>query len=151
MELIYRHQPPCFISQAAKQVLDYLAQTDLSKLPNGSHLINGETFYVNIFHYTTAESEARIWEAHQKYLDIHLVLEGQETVCQAFLPTVETGEYQSETDYLPIAQQTKAQTRFLLTPDELAIFAPEDAHQTGLIVEKPQKIRKAVFKRLIKP
>lgn len=147
MELIDIQNCPAHLSPALRYVLDYLAQTDISSLPNQQHEIDGKDFFVNIFTYSTAAANERIWEAHRQYIDVHLVLDGVEVVNQASIATVKQGEYDETRDYLPVAQDTLPQTTFTLRPDLLAVFYPQDAHQTGVAPDwNRQKIRKAVFK-----
>lgn len=147
MELIDINHPPVHVSPALRYVLDYLAQTEIAEMENKQHDIDGEDFFVNIFTYNTAAATERIWEAHRQYIDVHLVLEGVEVVNQANLAEVQSGEYEDARDYLPVAQETYPQASFTLRPGHLAVFYPEDAHQTGVAPDwNRQKIRKAVFK-----
>lgn len=148
MELIDLNSTPAHVhSKAIAAVAEFLKQNDLNQFENGSHEIDGEHFFVNIFNYTTEAAEARIWEAHRKYIDVQLVLEGEEYIRQAFLDDVEAGEYEDNRDYLPITPPATYQTQFLLNGARLAVFYPNDAHQTGIkTTEHGQPVRKAVFK-----
>ncbi|WCQ69485.1 YhcH/YjgK/YiaL family protein [Streptococcus pasteurianus] len=40
----------------------------------------------------------------------------------------------------------QASFELVLNEGQILLLDPNDAHQTGLIVDQPQKIRKAVFK-----
>ncbi len=146
MEIIDLRNKPTAVSSAVGKVMAFLHQNNLNDFDNGSHPIDGDDFFVNIFSYTTADENNRIWEAHRDYIDVHYVLSGQEILQQAFLPDCETGEYEAETDYVPITV-APVRSRCIVSSHFLAIFYPEDAHQTGIAVDdKPIAIRKAVFK-----
>ena len=146
MELIALDHAASYRSPAAEKVCRWLADKDLANWADKHYPIDGDDFYVNIFHYPTAAAEARIWEAHRDYIDVHLVLGGREWVQQAFLADCTAGEYHADSDYQAI-DSARARSRILLEPGYLAVFYPEDAHQTGLIVNHPgESLHKAVFK-----
>lgn len=133
-------------SRALSKVRDYLSKTQLSALENGQHNIEGEDFYVNIFGYTTTTEDKRIWEAHREYIDIHVIIEGEEVVRTADLTRCDVVTYHADKDYVEI-QSALPQTTAVLNPEMLAVFYPEDGHQTGLMVNhQPCTLRKAVFK-----
>lgn len=152
MELIHRKNLPTHLSRALRFVLDFLESTDLNELEDGKHLIQGEGFFVNIFRYTTASEQERIWEAHREYIDIQMVIEGEEICQQAFSVECTKGVYEEDKDFIPITLNANTPcTRFVLNRDKLAVFYPEDAHQTGVSIHTPCAIRKAVFKLAITP
>ena len=146
MELLSLDHATSYRSPAAEKVCRWLAGKDLTTWADKQYPIDGDDFYVNIFHYPTAEADARIWEAHRDYIDVHLVLGGREWVRQAFLADCAAREYHADRDYQAI-DSARARSSLLLEPGYLAVFYPEDAHQTGLIVEaQSETLHKAVFK-----
>lgn len=146
MEIIDLRNKPTVVSPAVEKVIGFLSDNNLNDFDNGSHPIDGDDFFVNVFGYTTTDENNRIWEAHRDYIDVHYMLSGQEILQQAFLPDCETGEYEKENDYLPITS-APVRNRCMVSPDFLVVFYPEDVHQTGVAVDDtPMTIRKAVFK-----
>lgn len=147
MELLDIGHPPDTISAAAQRVLSYYGAHCLAAMDNGQHSIDGDDFFVNIFTYTTQPPDERIWEAHRRYIDAHVVLEGSEMVAHAFTGDSKPGAYHAERDCLEIAPQ-HGNTHFILKPGYMALLYPEDAHQTGIVVPDtaPAAVRKAVFK-----
>ena len=114
MELLSLDHATSYRSPVAEKVCRWLAGKDLTTWADKQYPIDGDDFYVNIFHYPTAEADARIWEAHRDYQAI---------------------------------DSARARSSLLLEPGYLAVFYPEDAHQTGLIVEaQSETLHKAVFK-----
>ena len=146
MEHLSLNQAASYRSPAAEKVCRWLADKDLANWADKHYPIDGDDFYVNIFHYPTAAAEARIWEAHRDYIDVHLVLGGREWVRQAFLADCQAGEYHADRDYQAI-DRAQARSSILLEPGYLAVFYPEDAHQTGVIVDgHSENLHEAVFK-----
>ena len=146
MELIALDLAASDRTPAAEKVGRWRAGKDPANWEDKQYPIDGDDFFVNIFHYQTAGEDARIWEAHRDYIDVHLVLGGSEWVQQAFLADCTAGEYHADSDYQAI-DSARARSSILLEPGYLAVFYPEDAHQTGLIVNQPgESLHKAVFK-----
>ena len=52
--------------------------------------------------YETTRPENRFWEAHRNYLDVHLMLDGQEQIDLNFIENVEQKEYVEKDDFLPM-------------------------------------------------
>ena len=64
--------------------VQYLRTTDLFQLPHGRTGIAGDRVFLNRFDYTTAVRTSKtLFEAHERYLDLHIVLNGQEGIALA--------------------------------------------------------------------
>ena len=59
---------------------EYTKKNSLADFEKGSYKIDGNEIFVNIVGYETCEKEDRFWEAHKKYIDVHLLLEGSEKI-----------------------------------------------------------------------
>ena len=105
MEHLSLNQAASYRSPAAEKVCRWLADKDLANWADKHYPIDGDDFYVNIFH-----------------------------------------EYHADRDYQAI-DRAQARSSILLEPGYLAVFYPEDAHQTGVIVDgHSENLHKAVFK-----
>ena len=58
----------------------YLKNTDLANLTAGKHLIDGENVYALVTEAPLKELDKTLFEAHQKYSDIHLMIKGKEKI-----------------------------------------------------------------------
>ena len=126
-----------------KQVAEYVKKTDLRSLAVGRHdLENG--VYMNVQdYYTTKPIEEGKYEAHRKYTDIQILLEGDEMMGCANINTL-TAEtaYDEKDDYLLL----QGEGSFVkVEKDCFVVFFPEDAHMPGVNV-KPVQVRKIVVK-----
>lgn len=133
-----------FLEERIRECFAYAETHDLEALKPGSYPIEGERFYVNIAEYTTVQREERFWEAHRKYLDIHLMLRGNEQIDIGFIQTMEQKEYVPQDDFLPLTGEAAAQVT--LHEGDFLVCFPEDGHRTGAIAKESQKIKKAIFK-----
>ena len=66
--------------QGLEGAFEYLARTDLSALPLGRTDIEGDDVYVMISEAETRSPEQVKFEAHRRYIDIQLVVRGQEAI-----------------------------------------------------------------------
>jgi biofilm protein TabA len=126
-----------------------LESTTFSGLDPGRHEVMGENLFYMINQYVTKEAESVKFEAHQKYIDLQYVTDGEEIIGVAcFEHARETNPYGAEKD---VAFYTVSQAEYhKASPSEYFVFFPEDLHQPGVMVRDPLEVRKVVFKILIK-
>ena len=133
-----------FLSEAIKECFTYAQTHDLKSYDKGSHKIDGERLFVNIVEYTTTTPEERFWEAHKNYLDLHLMLDGTEQIDLNFINNMELKEFVPKDDFLPM--EGKKNSSVILHNGDFLICYPADAHRTAVAVNKPETIKKAIFK-----
>ncbi len=107
--------------------------------------LEGDALYATRFDYETLPYEETFFEAHRRYLDIHLMLTGREWVEIAHPAGLE--EYTQEGDFWGYHGQ--AQQRILLEPGSFLVVFPGDAHRLKIAEGTPEKVSKLVFKVLL--
>ena len=100
--------------------------------------------YVNVVEYQTAFAEERIWEAHKKYIDLHLMLCGQEQIDLSFIQNMKLNEYVEKNDFLPMVGAKNCSV--MLRAGDFLVCDFSDGHRTGIAVEGKESIKKAIFK-----
>jgi YhcH/YjgK/YiaL family protein len=126
--------------------LEYLAATDLAALPLGRTTIDGDDVYVLLSEAQTRPPEQVRFEAHRRYIDIQLVVRGQEAIGLAPVAALVTSEpYDAARDVEFFEPPPQSETIDLREGD-LAVFAPGDGHRPSLHLEGPHVTRKAVVK-----
>lgn len=137
-----------YLPELIQKCLEYAVAKDLANAETGRYEIDGDRVYVNVSEFTTCDQiDTRLWEAHRKYLDIHLILRGSERIDMAFLKDMQPKEYKEASDFLHM-EGDKSATVVLKEGDFLVCY-PEDAHRPCLAPGAPELIKKAVFKILI--
>ena len=136
--------------EALKKCIEYAKANKLIDFEKGSHVIDGENLFVNIVEYDTTVKEERFWEAHREYLDVHLMLRGNERIALNFIENLEQREYQADGDFLPL-DGDNVNAEVVLSDGDFLVCYPEDAHMTALKAgEEKETIKKAIFKVKIK-
>ena len=132
------------IHKEFKTVFDYLKTHNLAELECGRHEIKGKEVFFNLQEYETKPVQKL--EAHRKYIDIQLVVSGEEYMGYTNIDkTSIQEEYDEEKDVMFLngsVDKLKADNKTFL------IFFPEDAHMPALCVNGTQKVKKAIFKIL---
>lgn len=127
-------------------VLEFLEAHPIHTLPEGKTTIDGDKAFIMVSSCSPKTKEEALLETHKKYLDIQILIEGQETM--GWAPT--SSMQQIETPYnedKDIAFYLDKTTHYVhLTPGMAVVFLPADAHAPA-ICEQP--IRKAVIKVLV--
>ncbi len=134
------------LSKNLDTALRFLMGTDMRCLKMGKNVVDGDAVYVNRFDYDTVAEP--ITEGHLRYIDIHVVLEGEEIVAVSDTSTLTEIERKEDEDY--IGFQGKFQSLNTLRPEDVLICFPEDAHSPKRICGTSScHVKKAVVKVLI--
>lgn len=136
-----------FLEAKVAKCFAYAKEHDLKNFEKGSHTIDGERFFVNIVEYETTTPENRFWEAHKKYLDVHLMLNGEEQIDLNFLQNMDVKAFVEKDDFVPMDGEKNSSV--ILRNGDFLICYPQDGHRTAVRLQESQKIKKAIFKVLI--
>lgn len=136
------------IEDDLKVCFEYAKKNALSEFDKGSYQLDGDNIFVNIVEYETCGKEQRFWEAHKKYIDIHLMLEGSEIIDVGFIENLVQKDYQEKEDFLPLEGDPTGSIK--LEEGDFLVCYPEDAHMTAIKVNKKSSIKKAIFKVRLK-
>jgi YhcH/YjgK/YiaL family protein len=129
-----------------ERAFEYLASTDLSALPLGRTSIEGDDMFVTVTEAETKPPEKVRFEAHRRYIDIQLVVRGQEAIGiapAASLTTVEPYDPAKDIEFFAVPPRSES---LELRAGDFAVFAPADAHRPSLHLDGPHVSRKAVVK-----
>ena len=131
-----------------QQAFDYMRDTDLNALAPGRYPIVGDELFAIVEQAPGKTKEMAKLEAHRKYIDIQLVLDGDERM--GWKPLADclnpVSEHSEEKD-IRFFHDAPA-SWIAVPPDHFCIFFPEDAH-APLVGEG--QIRKVIFKVAVQP
>lgn len=131
------------LGKGIQSALDYLANTDCTKLETGRHEL-ADGLYAMVMDYETAPRDQKLWEAHRKYVDVQFVASGEEFIGYAELGALTpAGDYNDSGDAIML---TGKGDFFHLTAGVFAILYPRDAHMPGVAAAAKSPVRKVVVK-----
>lgn len=131
-------------------LLDQISKFDLSNYTKGKIEIDNDRFFGIGLEYITKNGNECLWEAHQKYLDVHLIIEGEEKIHISDINNMSISQkYDESNDYSLFSGQKE--NEIILSKGYFLVLYPNEVHKTGIFsIENEQKqIKKIVFKILI--
>ena len=127
------------------QVLDRLNEGFLSTVGSKTMQLEGEALYVTRFTYETLPLSETFFEAHRRYLDVHLMVQGTERVDLASPQGLTLFEHRDDF----YAYRGEAEQSLILRPGSFLVVFPEDAHRIKIQAKGPETVSKVVFKVLV--
>lgn len=136
------------LSEHVKLGLEYLKNTDFSKVENGKYILWGKEVFAIIQDYTSKPQSEGDFEAHKKYTDIQYIIEGDELIGVSDIENFsQITDYDEGKDIVFLAPKNDVKLDFIhLKEKDFAIFTPKDAHKPSLAVESPSRVKKVVVK-----
>ena len=127
-----------------EQAAQFIASQEWKALEPGKYEIDGDNIFALVQHYETKPREQGFWEAHERYMDIQFIAEGEERFGYAPIEQAAiTRPYDSNSDY---ALYDATGDFFILREGYFILAAPQDVHMPCLAVEASQPVKKIVIK-----
>ena len=125
--------------------LEHITPEFLASLRDNQRVeLQGDQVYCTRFTYETIPQEESFFEAHRRYLDIHIMVEGEERVDMNRPEDLKLTDAQEGNDFY--AYQGESWHSTVLKPGEFLVVFPGDAHRIKVQVDGPKTVSKAVFK-----
>ena len=106
--------------------------------------LKGGDVYATRFTYETIPAEQGYFEAHKKYLDIHIMVEGSERVEIAPPEALTEFDRAEAKDFY--SYRGEGDYKLVLSPGDFLVVFPGDAHCIKMQLDGPETVSKVVFK-----
>ena len=116
------------LSPGIALALEALRSGRLASAPNGRHDLDGDNVYALVQRYTTRPVDKCVFESHRKYIDVQMVVSGEEAMGHAPLQKLQPRTEYDEAKDFSLYEPPRAATWLQLAGGEFAIFFPEDGH-----------------------
>ncbi len=140
------HAGSYFIGDWWDETITYI-RAATSSLPDGVHPVRGDLIVARVHSGQTRPVNESALESHRAYVDVHVVLDGRETI--AVWPTdrlVVRTAYSDKQDVSFYDPPADGGLQLNLSPGFFAVLFPQDAHMTQLMDQRPVSIKKLVMK-----
>ncbi|MBZ4069604.1 N-acetylneuraminate anomerase [Escherichia fergusonii] len=122
-----------------------LAVRPQEKAP-GCYELQGDNIFMNVMTFNTQSPVEKKAELHQQYIDIQLLLNGEERILFGMAGTArQCEEFHHEDDY-QLCSVIENEQAIILKPGMFAVFMPGEPHKPGCVVSEPGEIKKVVVK-----
>ncbi len=135
------------LGSSLDRAIDYLTGGGIEILMPGRNEVDGDRIFVNCFSYYTKPASEAAFEAHDRYLDIHLVLSGRERIGIAARDRMKETKRDEINDGITL--EGEAEQFIRMEPGDVLIAFPEDAHQVKVEADGSCEVKKAVVKVLL--
>jgi biofilm protein TabA len=134
------------LSPGFARAFDSLRDTSFINRPEGRYEIDGDRAYALVQRYTTRLPEKCNLEAHRQYIDIQLIVHGEELIRVAPAGALEVRQpYEPGSDKMlfhPVDRMSSVR----LSAESFAVFFPQDAHMPCMQADGPVDVHKVVVK-----
>lgn len=115
-----------------------------SDAQEGRQDIDGDNVFCMVQAYETRQREGHRFEAHRQYVDIQMVLQGEESILWTPVDDLKVVQpYEPDIEFYELAGEP---TELVLTPGVFCVLFPQDAHAPCLQHGSDPAVRKAVVK-----
>jgi len=133
------------IHENVDKAIEYLLKEDFVNLSPGKHQIHGDDLFIIISEYTTKPKSESQYEAHRKYIDIQILIKGEENIYWLPVDGLNVSkEYSEETDAALFEEASGS--LICMERGYFALFFPKDAHMPGCSISRNIPVKKAVVK-----
>lgn len=135
----YRRNPATW-----EKVFSYLKNTDLQTLATGRHTIDGTNIFAIVSEGPTKDYEKTAFESHEKYIDLQLVISGEEAMAKVPVTAVTVNKPYNEA--ADIAFYNGDGKTFLIPAGHFVLFFPTEAHRPNITPGGNKVVKKIVVK-----
>jgi len=125
------------------RAIAFLQRADLAALPDGRHDLDGDAIYALVQHYDSKLPDQGRWEAHQRYADLQIVVQGQERMGCGQIARFARGTYDPAKD---IEFLTGDGDFVQLNAGDFIVLWPGEVHMPGMAIGAPSAVKKIVMK-----
>lgn len=143
------HSLQSWLPEELRQAIEHVKQHITAQTPVGKHDIDGNRLFMLVSDDTTQPIGERKAEFHRRYLDIQIVMRGQESMTFSTLPAGKPDtDWLEDKDiaFLPEGAQEKT---VVLSEGDFVVFYPGEVHKPLCAVGEPAGVRKVVVKLLM--
>lgn len=138
-----------FIDKEAAALLKEFYEQATVDTKNGEYLLKGDEIFAKVLSYETSATNNDMAEAHNKYVDVQILLDGAERIKVYNRQQLKTRhEYNDETDCEFFYPEKEAQlSELIMKPSTVSVLFPQDVHLAALNFQnKEETVKKIVFK-----
>ena len=142
------HHLQAWLPEELRQAIEYVKAHVTDATPTGKYDIDGSNLFYMVSEDGTEPLVERRAEYHARYLDIQIVLRGEEGMTFSTQPAGEPDtDWLADKDiaFLPAGEQEKT---VILSAGDFVVFYPGEVHKPLCAVGAPGKVRKVVVKVL---
>ena len=141
-----RSLPSAGLHPVLQQALTLAVAANLQEKTPGRYELQGDNIFMNVMQFATQSPEQKKAELHREYIDIQVLLSGEERILFGMTDSARQCEEMHGEDDYQLCSQIADEQAMVLKPGRFVIFMPGEPHKPGCVVQAPMDIKKVVIK-----
>ena len=141
-----RSLPSAGLHPVLQQALTLAVAANPQEKTPGRYELQGDNIFMNIMQLATQSPEQKKAELHREYIDIQVLLSGEERILFGMTDSARQCEEMHVEDDYQLCSQIADEQAMVLKPGRFVIFMPGEPHKPGCVVQAPMDIKKVVIK-----
>ena len=141
-----RSLPSAGLHPVLQQALTLAVAANLQEKMPGRYELQGDNIFMNVMQFATQSPEQKKAELHREYIDIQVLLSGEERILFGMTDSARQCEEMHIEDDYQLCSQIADEQAMVLKPGRFVIFMPGEPHKPGCVVQAPVDIKKVVIK-----
>lgn len=141
-----RSLPSAGLHPVLQQALTLAVAANLQEKTPGRYELQGDNIFMNVMQFATQSPEQKKAELHGEYIDIQVLLSGEERILFGMTDSARQCEEMHVEDDYQLCSQIADEQAMVLKPGRFVIFMPGEPHKPGCVVQAPMDIKKVVIK-----
>ncbi|MFK3660619.1 N-acetylneuraminate anomerase [Scandinavium sp. NPDC088450] len=112
----------------------------------GRYELQGDDVFMNVMQFATQAPELKKAELHVQYIDIQLLLAGEERILYGVADSAREGEARHIEEDYQLCCRIEEEQSISMKPGMFAVFMPGEPHKPGCVVTDEAEIKKVVIK-----
>jgi biofilm protein TabA len=111
----------------------------------GTYELNGKKLYAMVSQYNTIAYDNAVWEKHNRYMDIHFIRSGKESIGWARFKEAKSNSVYDDKDDVSFYREISG-IMIPISAGDFMILYPDDVHKPKCILENISRVEKVVIK-----
>ncbi|MDM3452446.1 N-acetylneuraminate anomerase [Citrobacter sp. Cb028] len=141
-----RSLPSAGLHPVLQQALTLAVAANPQEKTPGRYELQGDNIFMNVMQFATQSPEQKKAELHREYIDIQVLLSGEERILFGMTDSARQCEEMLVEDDYQLCSQIADEQAMVLKPGRFVIFMPGEPHKPGCVVQAPMDIKKVVIK-----
>ncbi|EPO5276000.1 N-acetylneuraminate anomerase [Citrobacter braakii] len=141
-----RSLPSAGLHPVLQQALTLAVAANPQEKTPGRYELQGDNIFMNVMQFATQSPEQKKAELHREYIDIQVLLSGEERILFGMTDSARQCEEMHVEDDYQLCSQIADEQAMVLKPGKFVIFMPGEPHKPGCVVQAPMDIKKVVIK-----
>ena len=134
------------MARRVNEAVKYLAELDVSEEDAGKKVVVNDKFFYSILSYNTKPANECKLESHRKYIDIQIIVDGEESIEVVDISKLKVKECYDEEKDVIFWRNPNRMAKCTLRAGDYIVLYPENAHRGAVTIKQTNRVLKIVGK-----